>query len=261
MRNSDLPTLPVRAQTSVGKRREKVLTEMSAKMAATTQLTSRVVVSEKQSLAFGLMTRDSFGAFSPQWTIPSSRKELFFKKLEEIPGPGTYDLLTEKDFKYHHIIENRPDVDYSTITSNVDIINERDLQKQKKCTIGPLDGFHYYSRMPVSPGPEYSPPAFGGRPLTIGSKRREERPSGVPGPGAYSPTKATAKKVPGYEFPRFMKREVWQEALDTPGPGSYETVKQPKKAKRWAGKLRVRTAEMKQRESCRDRPWATDNSH
>ena len=258
MLKSDLPTLPVRAQTSVAKRREIKSVDFGDQMAATTQFTSRVFISEKQRLAFGMMTHDSFGAFSPQWTIPSSRREP--RKKDEVPGPGAYELLTEKDSKYHHIIENRPEADYSTITSNVEIMNERDLQKPKNRTIGPLDGFHYYSRMPKSPAPCYSPPVFDGiRPMTIGSKRRDERPSGVPGPGAYSPTQATAKKVPSYEFPRFMKREVWQDALDTPGPGSYETVKQPKKPKRWAGKLRVRTADMKARESCRDRPWAADN--
>lgn len=255
---SDLPTLPVRPHTSVAKRRGPSQVEFADRMAATTQFTSRVSISEKQKLAFGMMTHDSFGAWSPQWTIPSSRRDI--KKRDEFPGPGTYDP-NEKNFKYHHIIENRPEADYSTLTSNVDIMNERDLQSPKKVTIAPLDGFHYYSRMPQSPGPQYSPPAFGGRPVTIASKRREEKPSGNPGPGAYSPTNATAKKVPSYEFPRFMKREVWQESLDTPGPGSYETVKQPKKPKRWAGKLRVRTSYMKERELYRDRPWACDGSY
>jgi hypothetical protein len=63
-------------------------------------------------------------------------------------------------------------------------------------------------------------------------------------------------RAPCYGIPKCPKREVWDDPLDTPGPGAYETIKQLRKPKRWAGKLRVRSERMRINEALHERPWS-----
>jgi hypothetical protein len=217
---------------------------------------SRTLVSEKQQIQFGLMTRDSFGAYSPHWSIPSSRRPPTLPN-EHNPGPGYYEVPHhEKDLRYPHVIANRPEFDYSTLTSNVEFVRLKGMPVSPPLSISPLDGIHFYMPMPVSPPPTFNPETFSlSKGATIGLKRRDEPLNPAPGPGTYSP--AVHFPSISHLFPRMQEREIFREIPETPGPGTYQTTPPLVKPPRWAGKLRVRTEEMKERETQRNRPWST----
>lgn len=245
-----------RAKSSVGFQHTPSPAPPSKKFSATAGIVvTRGFLSEKQRLQFGLMTRNSFGAFSPQWTIPSSRPERVLKDTG--PGPGQYNVPSvEKDLRYPHVIAERKLPDYETITSGIEIPNTSQFPKPKPAHIGSLDGQHYYLPMPVSPSPNYAPTMFdrsGG--VKIGERHKDPDADDVPGPGTYSPTRVAEKRSPAFQIPHVTTREFWPKH-DTPGPGSYEVTKGVRTPTRWASKLRVRTEEMKQREAERERPWA-----
>jgi hypothetical protein len=176
--------------------------------------------------------------------------------LNDNPGPGKYQVPAhEKDLRCPTVIGVRPESDYSTITSKVDLIRPSGMPDRPPQSIGPMDGFHYFMPMPVSPAPVFTPPTFFlSKGMTIGPKRKPEPPNPAPGPGAYSPGEHFP--VHGHEFPRMQGREIFRNIPQTPGPGAYETIPQLEKPHRWAGKLRVRTADMREREEARARPWS-----
>ena len=246
-----------RAQSSIGLHPTGEPKPANKKFAATAVIVTRGFLSEKQRLQFGLMGRNSFGSFSPQWTIGSSRPERVVR--DPSPGPGEYNVpAVEKDLRYPHVIAERKLRDYATLTSNIDIPNTGVFPEKKSAHIGSLDGQHYYLPMPYSPPPNYAPTMFDRskmKGVTIGERHKVIEEERAPGPGAYSPTRATEKRAPAYLIPKVTSREYWQDN-NNPGPGHYEVTKGVRTPTRWAEKLRVRTEEMKEREAMRERPWA-----
>jgi hypothetical protein len=244
--------LPPRAATSIAIPRDP---EPPLHLAMTAPVTG--FISDKQRLQFGLMSHDTFGAFTPQWTIGSSRRPP--KPPPDYPGPGKYDPPDHvpADTRYPPAIFPRPVYSDATITSNVDMTTPREFPADNGKTISRLDGSHYYLPMPVSPAPSFSPPVFDPRRrTTIGPKMKDQPPHFSPGPAKYSPVVVMIPRAPAYGIPKTPKREVFEDPPDTPGPGTYETIKQLKKPKRWAGKLRVQTERIKRKEEGRERPWS-----
>jgi hypothetical protein len=245
-----------RAQTALAPVRRDPTDDLNSPKPVLSQTSvAHTLISEKQQLQFGLMTHDAFGAYSPQWTIPSSRQPQ--KALNERnPGPGQYEVPPpERDLRYPHVIGLRPPFEYSTLTSPVDLVRLPGMPERCPQTIGPLDGIRFFMPIPVSPPPGFNPPTFTpAKGVTIGPKRKEEPPNPAPGPGAYSPTPRFTS--PHHGFPRMNERDIFRDIPDTPGPGAYETVPQLAAPPRWAGKLRIRTQKMKDREVQRKRPWS-----
>lgn len=256
-----IPTLPTkaRAKTSYSQRCDKNANPEVARRAETQRLINSCLGTEKQRLQFGLMTHDNFGAYSPKWTIPSSRQEPIIKDI--FPGPGQYNIPHHsKDYRYPHVIAEREETDYSTLTSRCDLPDNRVYPELKKRTIPPQDGIHYYMPVPVSPPPRYIPPPFGEKKsLKISERYKEEPYNPAPGPGKYDPN--TLPHVPAYPIPAARTRSAFDETgPDTPGPGAYNITNQIKKAPRWAERLRVPSKRYKDKERTRERPWAPSQS-
>jgi hypothetical protein len=221
-----------------------------------TAASARLFISEKQRLQFGMMTHDSFGAYSPHWTIPSSRRPP--KPENDFPGPGHYEVPPgQQDRGPKYAISPRLTTSDETATSKIDFFRPGGILDATRQTIGPVDGLHYYMPIPVSPAPSYVRRSFDGtKGITIGPKRPDIPPNAAPGPGRYSPTDINLLRNPHFEFPRTVERDPFGKSPDTPGPGAYETAPQPSAPKRWAGKLRVKTKRTRAKEAARDRPWA-----
>jgi hypothetical protein len=201
------------------------------------------------------MSHDSFGAYSPHWTIPGSRRPQK-PPTEANPGPGQYNVPAhERDLRYPPVIGTRQGRDYSTLTSSVELVQLPGMPEKCPQSIGPLDGVRFYMPMPVSPAPSFVPgPSGGSKKVTIGPKRKDEPVNPAPGPGTYSPQNGFA--APMHKFPQMQEREIFSEPPDTPGPGAYEVIPQLAKPPRWAEKLRVRTRGMEERAATRLRPWS-----
>jgi hypothetical protein len=257
MEDQEVRLRSARASTAIAMPRDSDLPVPPPQLVATAP--TRVFVSEKQHLQFGLMSHDSFGAYSPQWTIPSSRHPP--KPPPDFPGPGHYQVPAHPpDLRYPHVIVQKPVYDDATITSNVDMTTPRRFPGDDTRRIAEWDGIHYYMPIPISPPPSYNPPVFDPRRrTTIGPKRKDDPPGPSPGPAKYTPV-AVLPRSAAFGIPKVQKREVWEDPPDTPGPGEYETIPQLRKPKRWAGKLRVRTERMKKKDATRDRPWSAVSS-
>jgi hypothetical protein len=218
-----------------------------------TSVALRSFISEKQRLQFGLMTQDSFGAYSPQWTIPSSRRPQ--KPTNDFPGPCDYNVPSCPAGPKRAISPRAASRD-DTVTSQIDFYRPNGILDVPPQTIGVPDGRHYFMPVPVSPPPSFVHPSFDRTKVaTIGPKRPEIPPNPAPGPGRYSPTDDSLLRRPRFEFPKTVARDPFGEIPDTPGPGAYETVPQPGAPKRWAGKLRVKSKRTRAKEVARGRPW------
>jgi hypothetical protein len=188
-----------------------------------------------------------FGQDAKSITIGTLRRRIV--QLEATPGPGQYSVMANgpPDFQ-KHVIQNRPEVDYRSISRNVDFSPLTPFARPKT-RIGELDGRSYFI-LPETPAPIYMP-RYCQSSIAPSIKPRftQREVSDVPGPGAYEPYRPSTVS---FTMPRAQVRGFWESDTQIPGPGKYDTAHIPKVPKKWAEKLRV-SAEVVYRQSRRER--------
>lgn len=177
-----------------------------------------------------------FGQDGKAVTIGVSRKPP--PPPEDTPGPGAYDFDPKTLFiELPHIIQNRPETDYSTLTSKCDY-PELTPFVRPNTTIHQRDNIRFFS-LNDAPAPQYVPPSLMNKSVMIRPRITQRSYDCSPGPGYYTPTDSTRPRSAAFTVSRTKERELWEKPVDAPGPGQYEVLPKLSKPKRWAQKLRT----------------------
>jgi len=253
MIKSDPPI--ARPSTSINGERPP-LVEDSAKKLSSTYNFGRFTGKNSSFLKNYVSTAfDDFGTSTPHWTIPSSRKDP--PPPIETPGPGQYQYSTiEKDSKIPHVISNKEERKYESITSTIDYIDVRVFPKIRPVSMGHITGKHFYDQ-PETPPPTYSPPSTLGKTVAIRQKHPEKEKDPIPGPASYSPQDPQRRSSPCFSFSKTKSRMLpIEKSDDIPGPGAYNVTPTLRKAPRWTEKLRVKPKQFTRPHGDYDRPWS-----
>lgn len=183
-----------------------------------------------------------FGNSTPKWTIPSSRHEP--RAPYPIPPPGYYTIPEDSGRNtMNHIIQDREDCDYSTITSNIDFTCNRVFPEKKPLHINNRGGI-VYSYKSENHEPVFVYNTFGGRNATRISERMPAPvPDPVPSPTHYNPVHPKMETSVVATIPKAKERDLNKEILknDTPGPGSYDITESVRPYTNWTSRLRVKS--------------------
>ena len=167
-----------------------------------------------------------FGNFSPMWTIPGGRQEL--KPPLSTPGPGAYDVPSKQYHSPSYVIEDRPQVDYRTDTSNIDFYNEHEFPQIKKVSIGNKVPLKYYDpNIKAEPTLVYSDNDKW-KTYKISERYLTPPPDEVPSPSRYHPNDPGKPKSIFYSWPKAQEKDIndfANQRADDPGPGAYNLVK------------------------------------
>ena len=178
---------------------------------------------------------NAFGKDGIKWTIGSSRKDA--REYEASPGPARYDIFSFPPSTPAYSISPRREMDYRTITSNIETPCLRSYPKISRKTIGvKLDTNHWPGA--DSPSCCYTLPQAMEKPkIKIGTRPSERVRLVTPGPGHYSPRVVTtsAKMV---TMPKHSVRDLFGSSVKNPGPGQYDVNRDLGPKEPWKGALR-----------------------
>jgi hypothetical protein len=190
-----------------------------------------------------------FGQTGKTVTIGCSRKPP--PPPEEFPGPGAYQVDPKTLYvDLPHLIQNRPESDYRTLTSDVDFLALTPFTRPST-HIGNRDNVRFFSVNDAPPPTYVVDTRESLAPLTIGQRFVRQDVSDAPGPGEY-PVSDTRPGTAGFTIPHNPKRELWNPPPITPDPGEYNILPPLSKPKRWAEKLRTPCHPTNARKSLRD---------
>jgi hypothetical protein len=178
-----------------------------------------------------------FGQTAPAITIGISRPPP--PPPEDFPSPDAYNVDPKTLYiDIPHLIQNRQETDYSTLTSGVDFLDLVPFTRPQT-NIGGRDNFRFFA-INDAPAPSFFPETtWALKPITIGGRiTTTVNATDSPGPGQYEAL-GSRPDTAGFTIPRNPKRELWDPPAETPNPGLYNVLPQLSKPKRWAGKLRV----------------------
>lgn len=231
----------------------------------------------RNTVKFHYIVKDynQFGASTPRWTIPSSRKGP--KPPPDYPPPGQYDVPLEPfNQKYHHSIQEREITDYRTITSNIDYIYhpyfpKKDSFKHNFVPTVPDDEKKIsFIGKSDSPGPGYNirevqPRTDYYKKHNIGKHEPPKEPivESSPSPQDYSPVIVSLPRSPAYSFEKIVVSDEGKPArpvdLGTPGPGAYNVGPQVRRPPRWAEKLTVHSTRRRKANIDIEQPKASES--
>lgn len=193
------------------------------------------VVEPEYARGHQIIELDKFGNFSPQWTIPSSRKEE--RPPPIYPSPGQYNPPRMACVpRGGSPISPRPIYSDRTVTSDIDMTTPRTYPYLKKRTIGSRKSTYFYDMTDGPPTLYKFKTTLDNRGRSIG-KKHKERLADLPGPGDYNPRLKSVPKLT--TISRSTDRELFQLAtIKNPGPSDYH-VQEPQSARpAWYGAIR-----------------------
>lgn len=248
-------TFLTRARTAASPRKSQAKTSLGKRsMAMTAPAAGRMSNQKKYHI---VKDPNRFGAESPMWTIPSSRHPE--KPPPDYPPPGYYDVpLDPFHTQLPHTIREREWIDYSTITSNIELLELSKFPEKKTIHIGNKDNWSWQGKI-ESPGPSYMPHETTTKKYKIASKYPELKPDPIPGPSAYEPKDVSRPSSPAFKMPK-AKIKRFNDDIDNsiPGPGAYQIGPKLRKAPRWSQRLRVRPRKTRPNtEIVYLKPWET----
>jgi hypothetical protein len=171
-------------------------------------------------------SRVGCGHGSPQWTIPSSRRD--DAPVIPLPGPGAYDVPDDLD-AYRRVRPLFPRAvprgDAASVTSNVDFVFQPAFPRAREFHIGVREDT-LLGRASDAPGRQYFPAERDTRlPHKILSRPAPPRAASESrhlGPGTYDPRPALTRE-PAFYFSGPRNRTDWMaDTHGSPGPGAYE---------------------------------------
>ncbi|OHT12262.1 hypothetical protein TRFO_18075 [Tritrichomonas foetus] len=258
-----------RGKAMTAQKRKRARTSMSNKRSASAKTQTRNSFATRK-IHYIVKDQNQFGATSPSWTIPSSRKPP--APPPDYPPPGQYDIQSDI-FKrqFPHTIQEREFADYSTITSHIDYIDYPKFPGKLEIRHNyvperPPDGEIKFSYIPQidSPGPKYLPgevqPKHNYRQHNIGEHKvpKEKPVEATPSPAEYTPVHVDMPRAPAYSFDKIVvsdDRLFRRKPEDLPGPGSYNVGPQVRRAPKWTEKIRVYPKRKRNTEPEMIKPW------
>ncbi|OHT12255.1 hypothetical protein TRFO_18065 [Tritrichomonas foetus] len=245
-------TFMTRSQTGFAKPR---------KIVSRNQKNSAIVArSSLGTRKYHFITRDPnrFGSLSPTWTIPSSRQDP--RPVVPTPGPGAYEVPpSDHRLAPSFTIKERPSIDYTTVTSNIEYVNKREFPDIRKTTIGTKHPIRYGD--PNIKAEPVAIPNFDGKwkSYKISERYLPPPPDQIPSPSRYNPNDPSLPTPISYSLPHSEERDVNavpKEMLDIPGPGSYDVVKPVINYTGWAQRLIPKNKRYKPPEKANaEKPW------
>ena len=199
-----------------------------------------------------------FGSDAPSWTIAAGRPEE--SKPQLCPGPGEYEVpINPFDYKLKHKITQRREIDFGTITSNIEFyMPPPAIENSKPIHIGCLTGSNFVPKNDT-PDPVYIPPSFGSDiKITIKGRIKAPHSDNIPGPGFYNPIYCNLERSPMFAIngpSTYGKRAFSAVSESTPGPGQYDVLPQLKPIRNWTEKIRVKSRRVNRGSLNRLTPW------
>lgn len=176
---------------------------------------------------------DTFGRNSVKVTIGSSRPDR--EEEPRSPGPSAYNTFDYVVTTPRYTLKSRPEVDYSTATSNADMPNVRVYPQKLEKHIGIRQSTDFW-RKSETPAGSLTHRGFGKPKIAIHIRRRE-RLDDIPGPGAYSPRNEREIKL--VTFPKSETHDAFDLRRSfSPGPGKYTINRSLIGNEKWKGQIR-----------------------
>jgi len=170
---------------------------------------------------------------------PNERLDFGVAYSAEVPGPGYYNVKTSGiDTNVGYTIKSRTESEYKTDTSNVPFYVLPKLDKSPHFSIQNRGEIKFFE-MKDGPLPHYVlPSTLKQTDIRIGHRTKSLFDIDAnPGPGQYNPMHIRRKSYSCME--KLTTREdIWPEAEQIPGPGSYDPVPPPPKPRKWSEFLR-----------------------
>lgn len=199
---------------------------------------------------------NQFGGSAPKWSIVSSRHDP--RPPDPTPGPGHYYINSGiGSVKTGHVIGEKPEIDYRTVTSEIDYRSEQMFPEIRPMTIGTRSRLQYNYTTDEPREPVYLMNSSFTKPywtMKISERLNERVPDPIPSPSRYNPVNPMLNTGPTFSLPR--RGEQYQEVVNnSPGPGSYEVCAPVKSYTRWSERLMVKSNRWHPPENPDARPW------
>lgn len=200
---------------------------------------------------------NQFGASAPKWSIVTSRHES--RPTEPTPGPGHYQVpSTIGNKKSGHVIGEKSEVDYRTVTSEIDYRSQKTFPEIRPMTIGTRSRLQYGYQTDEVHEPVYMMTSCFTNPYWRGTRITErvpeKTPDPTPSPSRYNPVNPMLKTAPAFSLSR--GRDLEPRAVDdSPGPGTYDVSAPIKTYTRWSERLMVKSNRWHPPENPNARPW------
>ena len=174
-----------------------------------------------------------FGKDSTPIMIGSSRKDT--TESPRSPGPAAYDTFELSRSSPCFSLRSRPEVDYSTVTSNIEFPNIRQYPRKLEKHIGLRNSTQFWQKSDT-PAPQLTSTAFD-KPKIVIKQKPVEHIEETPGPGQYSPR----SKSPMYlaTFSKQKHRDTFNTRRSlSPGPAKYNINRSLISNEKWKGAIR-----------------------
>lgn len=200
---------------------------------------------------------NQFGGSAPKWSIVTSRHDP--RPTDPTPGPGHYQINSSiGNKKSGPLIGEKPEIDYRTVTSEIDFRTRKTFPEIRPMTIGTRSRLQYghQSEEPREPvymmASSFTNPYWRGARIT--ERVPERAPDPTPSPSRYSPINPMLKITPVFSLPRGRDLDI-PRIDDSPGPGTYDLSAPVKTYTRWSERLMVKSNRWHPPEKPDARPW------
>ena len=175
----------------------------------------------------------TFGKDSTPILIGSSRKEP--NEPERSPGPAAYDTFELSKSSPCFTLKSRPEVDYSTITSKIELPLIREYPRKLEKHIGIRETTQFWQNS-ETPAPQLTHRSMGVPKIVIHEKVKDHVEN-LPGPGQYSPR--TKSPVYMATFAKQKHRDAFNTRRSySPGPAKYTIDRSIIGKEKWKGAIR-----------------------
>jgi hypothetical protein len=157
----------------------------------------------------------------------------------QTPGPGFYPVPSDSVYAINrfHRIQERPETQYSTLSSNIGFSEHRVFPALRPVTFGVRKELQYF-KLEDTPSPNMpQPPTLPAQPVVIGNRLRKSLPDPGPGPGCYNPIVRTRPLLVLRMSRERARGNVFATTVSSPGPGTYDPEPPLDPPKRWTVRL------------------------